>query len=141
MGNDETVLFSENGQRGQPVELSFLLDELLKDGYIDKKAVENCKRSALIKQRTPMHPMTLIGSLKIKNRKVPGSVISVEDIASWMAAKVDLPYQHIDPLKLEVRAITSLNLPLAYIERFNIMPVKVTADKVVIATAEPFVDE
>ncbi len=141
MSNDGTVLFNKGGHQGQPIELGFLLDELFKDGYIDKKAVENCRRSALIKQRTPMHPMTLIGSLKIENRKVPGSVISVEDITSWMAAKAGLPYQHIDPLKLEVRAITDLNLPLAYIERFNIMPVKVTSDKVIIATAEPFVDE
>ncbi|HIE08091.1 MAG TPA: type II/IV secretion system protein, partial [Desulfarculaceae bacterium] len=88
-----------------------------------------------------MHPMTLIGSLKIKNKRVPGSVISVEDIASWVASKAGLSYQHIDPLKLEVHSITSLNLPLAYIERFNILPVEVTDDKVVIATAEPFVDD
>ena len=141
MSKESTVLFSNNGQQGRLIELDFLLEELLKDGYVDKKAADNCRRSASIKQRTPMHPMTLIGSLKIKNKKVPGSVISVEDIASWIAAKAGLPYQHIDPLKLEVKAITSLNLPLAYIERFNIMPVKVTSDKVLIATAEPFVDE
>ena len=48
---------------------------------------------------------------------------------------------HLDPLKLDVHAITGLNLPMAYLERFNIMPVKVTSDRVVMATAEPFVDE
>ncbi len=141
MDSEQKVLFRNDGRRGRPLALDFLLQELLDDGLIDEKAVENCRRSALIKQRTPMHPLTLIGSLQIKNKKNPDSVISVEELTSWLAAKADLPYQQIDPLKLEVRAITGLNLPLAYIERFNIMPVKVTPDKVVIATAEPFVDE
>ncbi len=141
MKNDGVSLFRANSHQGQRIGLGFLLDELYKDGYIDQNAVENCRRSALIKQRTPMHPMTLIGSLKLKSQRSPESVISVEDIAAWLALKVGLPYQHIDPLKLEVHAITGLKLPLAYIERFNIMPVKVTGDKVIIATAEPFVDE
>ncbi len=141
MNNDGASFFPMDCQNGCLIKVDFLLEELLKDGFIDQKAVEKCQRSALIKQRNPMHPMTLIGSLKIKNKRVPGSVISVEDIASWVASKAGLSYQHIDPLKLEVHSITSLNLPLAYIERFNIMPVEVTDDKVIIATAEPFVDD
>ena len=141
MNNDGASFFPMDCQNGCLIKVDFLLEELLKDGFIDQKAVEKCRRSALIKQRNPMHPMTLIGSLKIENKRVPGSVISVEDIASWVASKAGLSYQHIDPLKLEVHTITSLNLPLAYLERFNIMPVKVTDDKVIIATAEPFVDD
>ncbi len=141
MNNDGASLFALDNQRGRLLDTDFLLDELLKDGFISRAAADRCRRSAALKQRSSMHPMTLIGSLKLENRRSPGNVISVEDIASWVAVKAGLSYQHIDPLKLEVHSITGLNLPLAYIERFNIMPVEVTADKVIIATSEPFVED
>ena len=141
MKTDKASRFNGNGQQGRQLELDFLLRELFKDGYIDQAAVETCRRSAAIKKRTPSHPIILIGALKIDNLKVAGSKLSVEDITAWVAAKAGLKYQHLDPLKLEVQEITGLNLPLAYIDRFNIMPVRVTADQVTIATAEPFIDE
>ncbi|MCK5540295.1 MAG: type II/IV secretion system protein [Deltaproteobacteria bacterium] len=123
------------------MELDFLLQELQRDGFIDVDDAESCRRSAQIKRRTPLPPLALIGALKLENRQVLGEVISLEALTSWVAAKSGLPYHHIDPLKLEVHAITGLNLPLAYLERFNIMPIKVTNERVVMATAEPFVDE
>lgn len=141
MDNQGVAIFAAHCLQGQKMKLEFILQELQRDGFIGPDDVERCLRSAQIKNRTPMNPMVLIGALKIADRRAPGGVISVEALTSWMAAKSGLSYQHIDPLKLDVHAITGLNLPLAYLERFNIMPVKVSDDQVLMATAEPFVDE
>ena len=141
MNNEGVTIFDKSCLQGRSMDLDFLLQELQNDGFIGPDDAERCRRSAQIKRRVPLHPVALIGALKLENRSAPGEVISLEDLASWVAAKSDLPYQHIDPLKIEVHSITGLNLPLAYLERFNIMPVKVAGDRVVIATAEPFIDE
>ncbi len=141
MNNEGVAIFAAHCLQGRHMELDFLLQELQRDGFIDVDDAESCRRSAQIKRRTPLPPLALIGALKLENRQVLGEVISLEALTSWVAAKSGLPYHHIDPLKLEVHAITGLNLPLAYLERFNIMPIKVTNERVVMATAEPFVDE
>ena len=141
MDNQGVAIFSAHCLQGQHMKLDFILQELQRDGFIEADDAERCLRSAQIKHRTPLNPMILIGALKIADRRAPGGVISLESLTSWMAAKSGLPYQHIDPLKLDVHAITGLNLPMAYLERFNIMPIKVTDDQVLMATAEPFVDE
>ena len=141
MDNEGVAIFAANCLQGRCMDLDFILQELLRDGLIEADDAESCRRSAQMKRGTPLHPMVLIGALKIADRRALGGVISIEALTAWMAAKSGLPYQHIDPLKLEVHAITCLNLPMAYLERFNIMPVKVTDDVVVMATAEPFIDE
>ena len=141
MNNEGVAVFTAHCLQGRRLELDFLLRELQHDGFIGPDDAERCCRSAQIKRGMPHHPLALIGALKIEDRRALGGVISLEDLTSWVAAKSGLPYQHIDPLKLEVHAITNLNLPLAYLERFNIMPIKVASDRVVMATAEPFIDE
>ncbi|MBN2808809.1 MAG: type II/IV secretion system protein [Deltaproteobacteria bacterium] len=142
MDNEGLINFADHHSlQGQRLELDFILKELQRDGFIDAADAERCRRSAQIKRRTPINPMILIGAMKIVDRRSPGGVLSLEALTAWLAAKAGLAYQHIDPLKLDVHAITGLNLPLAYLERFNIMPVKVSDDQVVMATAEPFVDE
>ncbi|MEA1923073.1 MAG: GspE/PulE family protein [Pseudomonadota bacterium] len=141
MDNKNVAIFAAHCLQGRRLELGFLLQELQRDGFIGSGDVERCRRSAKIKRSLPHHPLALIGALKIEDRRTAGGVLSLEDLISWVAAKSGLPYQHVDPLKLEVHAITGLNLPLAYLERFNIMPIKVVGDRVVMATAEPFVDE
>ncbi len=141
MNIEGVATFAAKCPQGQRMELDFFLQELQRDGFIKADDAERCRRSAQIKRRTPLPPLSLIGAMKFEDRRASGGVISLEDLTSWLAVKSGLPYQHIDPLKLEVHVITGLNLPLAYLERFNIMPVKVASDRVIMATAEPFVDE
>ena len=59
---------------------------------------------------------------------------------AWLARRSGLNYVRIDPLKVDVRAVTSL-VSYAYASRYKILPVEVTADKIVIATADPFDSE
>ena len=61
-------------------------------------------------------------------------------LSEWLAAKVGLPLFYIDPLKIDVAAVTSI-CTQPYAERFNILPVKVELDSITVAVSEPFIHE
>ena len=63
-----------------------------------------------------------------------------EKLNRWLATKVDLPFFFIDPLKIDVTAVTSICTE-PYAERFNILPVKVEDDTITVAVSEPFIKE
>jgi len=63
-----------------------------------------------------------------------------EKLNEWLASKVSLPFFYIDPLKIDVAAVTSI-CAQPYAERFNILPVKVEGDTVTVAVSEPFILE
>ena len=63
--------------------------------------------------------------------------LTLEALTEWLADRVELPYFKIDPLKINVTSITDV-MSYAYAARFNIMAVKVEANAITMATAQPF---
>jgi len=63
-----------------------------------------------------------------------------EKLNEWLASRVSLPFFYIDPLKIDVAAVTSM-CTQPYAERFNILPVKVEGNVVTVAVSEPFIRE
>ncbi|HUW50328.1 MAG TPA: GspE/PulE family protein [Sulfuricella sp.] len=116
-----------------------LLDALVADGLVEKADAENLllpARSA----RSDVHPLVQIAEQKWQSAKPPHKLLNLETLTEWMARWVGLPYYHIDPLKINVTAITN-TMSDAYAARFRILPVEVNAREVVVATAEPFLTE
>ena len=66
--------------------------------------------------------------------------IDLEYLSKWLAKQVGLPWYRIDPLKVDVPAVTAV-ASSAYAPRFNVICVEVTPEYVVFGTAEPFFDE
>jgi general secretion pathway protein E len=66
--------------------------------------------------------------------------IDLEYLSKWLAKQVGLPWYRIDPLKVDVPAVTAV-ASSAYATRFNVICVEVTPEYVVFGTAEPFFDE
>lgn len=83
------------------------------------------------------HPLSVIGKRRWADARDPDKVLNVETLTQWLAARVKLPYFRIDPLKLDVRRITGV-ISQGYASRFKVLPVEVTADEIVVATAEPW---
>ncbi len=119
--------------------LSWALAELLSDGLLSEDNVgllevlgqsDNQKQQVLI----------TIAERNLPNRKTPEQSLSLEFLVEWLALKVALPYYRIDPLKIDVAAVTAV-VSYAYAKRFNVLPVQVSASEVTFATAEPFVTE
>jgi general secretion pathway protein E len=64
--------------------------------------------------------------------------LTLDALVEWLAAFSGKPYFEIDPLKIDIKAVTQV-LPTAYARRLQVIPVKVEADKIHFATSEPFV--
>jgi general secretion pathway protein E len=119
------------------LEIDSVLGALKRDGMIaeaDLVKVRNDARSA--HSKVEMHPLALVASQKIVNPR-DGKPLSLEVLTQWLADKAGLPYLKIDPMKIDVAAVTQV-VSHAYAQRYRILPVAVTAQQIVIATCEPF---
>ena len=86
------------------------------------------------------HPLQIIGEQKWRSLLPPEKLLSIEFLTEWLAARIGMPYFHIDPLKLNFGGIARI-VSKSYAERLKIMPVKVDTRAVTIATAEPLLTD
>jgi general secretion pathway protein E len=115
------------------------LDDILKlmvaDGLIAQADAAQIGRTRT--QRFD-HPLELIAEQKLRSLRPPGKVLSLDALVEWLAAKLGVPYQHIDPLKIDLGAVTA-TMSNAYAERYRILPVAIDRRTLTVATGEPFV--
>jgi general secretion pathway protein E len=84
--------------------------------------------------------LIVIADQKWRNALPPGRLLTLEGLTEWLAGRVGLDYQYIDPLKIDFTGVAEV-MSSAYAARFSILPVQVTTREIVIATAEPYVRE
>ena len=84
------------------------------------------------------HPLELVADHKLKSLKPPHHTLLLEPLVEWLAGKLGVPYRHIDPLKVELAAVTA-TMTNAYAERYRILPIAVDRTTLTVATGEPFV--
>ena len=84
------------------------------------------------------HPLELVAEQRLKSLAPPHKMLALEPLVEWLAGKLDVPYRHIDPLKVELGAVTA-TMSNAYAERYRILPIAVDRTTLTVATAEPFV--
>lgn len=123
------------------LELEAVLDGLLIDGHIEET------NSVLLRQLASGNhgsksqgPLERIASSNWKHARDPEKNIDLNFLSRWLAEKVELDWYRVDPLKVDVPAITSV-ASLAYAQRFNVLCVEVHDDHVLFATAEPMFTE
>ena len=83
------------------------------------------------------HPFIQIADLGLQTNGLTPEPLTLETVTRLTADASDIPYFRIDPLKVDVEAVTAL-LPQAYTARFDFLPIAVDEREVTIATAEPF---
>ncbi len=116
--------------------LDFVLREMAADGLVDRSLIDGLRDTA--KFRSYDHPLTLIAEQKWRSEKAPKRLLTLEMLSEWLAARLKVPYLHIDPLKVDFAAVGSV-MSSSYANRYRILPVAVTPDSVTVATSEPFV--
>ncbi|MEE9321050.1 MAG: GspE/PulE family protein [Granulosicoccus sp.] len=142
----QSPVLTENARRfanptSGKLELEAVLEGLLIDGHVDET---NSKLlSSIAKpehERKNSGPLERIAASNWVNERDPEQKINLDFLTRWLAEKVDLPWKRIDPLNIDVPAVTSV-ASHAYSTRFNIICIEVENDFVVFGTAEPFYDE
>ncbi|OOZ36450.1 GspE/PulE family protein [Solemya velesiana gill symbiont] len=122
------------------LQLENLISDLFDDGMIDVSELRELKKLCHLKtpqQLSEIHPLVWLSERHLKSSKPPHEDLNLERLTLWLADKCALPYLRIDPLNIDVDAVTEV-VPKAYAVRYRILPVEVTDREVVFATAEPF---
>ncbi|MBX3687838.1 type II/IV secretion system protein [Dokdonella sp.] len=120
------------------LELDETLAALVADGALgeaDARRVRNDVRT--VRGRTELHPLVLVANLKLPDLRHPDKPLSLEVLTQWLADRAGQPYLKIDPMKIDVAAVTQV-VSHAYAQRYRILPVAVTDLQVVFASSEPF---
>ncbi len=120
------------------IDLNDLLRELVAQGRLDQDSAEQClaiRRSTLNNQQ---HPLEFLAAQQVDDRAHPGKKLDLEGLTQWLAQFAGQPYLRIDPLKIDVAALTPL-MSYAFAQRHKILAVAVDSESVTIASAQPFV--
>ncbi len=125
--------------RDHAIDLAEVLENLVGDGLILPEQA-TALRIRAGEWREQRHPLQRVAECELENAKQPGKRLTLEALVQWLAGRTGLPYMRIDPLSIEVGKVTTV-VSYAYAARLKILPVKVTHDEVVIATAEPWLRE
>ena len=126
--------------RMQKLELTTISNELIADGLLTQQELNSIFSQTRSKDRTNTHPLVLIGNQDLPQANKENTTLTTETLTTWLADKAGLPYYRIDPLKIDVSSVTEV-MAYAFAERNNILAIETHDDRVVIATAEPFITE
>ncbi|PYE39441.1 GspE/PulE family protein [Psychrobacter fozii] len=120
------------------IDLRWCLDELLADKVIDQRGYNLVITSRRDKTQ---HPLLTINEFGLPNGHAldsdSESKLTLPWLNQWLAAKAGMPLVRIDPLKVDVPAVTQL-MSFEYARSQHILPIEVTLDEVVIGTDQPF---
>ncbi|MFN3376503.1 MAG: GspE/PulE family protein [Burkholderiaceae bacterium] len=91
------------------------------------------------KAESRQHPLVRLASVAM-TRASDGKPLDIETLTEYVAQRAGLQYLRIDPLKVDVGRVADA-MSATYAERHKVLPVQVTTKEVVVATAEPFIDD
>ncbi len=120
----------------ESLSLSDVVKDLIDDGRIAPSLSEQFLIPARTTSQLDISPLVIISQQEWDDLKNPGQKLTLDILSQWLADKSDLPYFRVDPLKVDVAAVTDV-ISSAYAIRHKILPVEVHESHVVIATAEP----
>ncbi len=116
------------------LDLPKLVEELYADGRITADERSRLGKSSPVK----IHPLVFLAEQKLQDAANPGRPLDMDALLHWLGQRVEQPVYRIDPLKINVTAISEV-MSRAFAERHRILAVEVRDDEVLIATAEPYV--
>ncbi len=119
------------------LDLPVLLEGLVEDEFISQRQAEDILIAPRTGKEVSMHPLEIIASKELENRRDAGKPLDLETMTLWLSQRTNQPYVRIDPLSINVNAATEV-MSYAFAQRHNILAIEVADDYVVIASGQPY---
>ncbi len=116
----------------QALTLASLAMDLNADGRLSSRDLERLRNVSV----GSVHPVVYLAEQKLQDPSQPGRVLNMDALLSWLGAKSGQAIYQIDPLKINLGAITEV-MSKAFAQRHRILAVEVAKDEVVIASCDP----
>lgn len=120
------------------LDLNDILRELVAQGRVSQESAEQCMVLRRASSNAQLHPLEFLAAQQVEDLQRPGKKLDLEGLTLWLANHAGQPYLRIDPLKIDVAAVTPL-MSYAFAQRHKILAVAADAEAVTIASAQPFV--
>ncbi|WP_415846287.1 GspE/PulE family protein [Stutzerimonas zhaodongensis] len=120
------------------LDLNDLLRDLVSQGRLQQETAEQCLTQRRSAANSQQHPLEFLGAQQLDDLARPGKKLDLETLTVWLAEQAGQPYLRIDPLKINVAAVTPL-MSYAFAQRHKILAVAVDNSAVTIASSQPFV--
>ncbi|MGZ5848219.1 MAG: GspE/PulE family protein [Ramlibacter sp.] len=121
-----------------PLDWRRIVEWLSEDGVISleeaRRTIARCAQA-----ESAQHPLVRLAAVAMV-RASDGKPLDIETLTQYLAQRAGLDYLRIDPLKVDVGRVSE-TMGAAYAERHRVLPVQVSPNEVVVATAEPFVTD
>jgi len=118
--------------------LAYVVRQLVADRWLSQSDSE---RVFAIGDRERLgHPIAVLAEMNFRTPDAQRRLLDLESLTQWLAEKVKLPYQHIDPLRVDFTRVVDV-MSSAYATGYSILPIAVKTTEIVVATCEPFLDD
>lgn len=122
---------------GLEVDVRWVMRELLEEQRVSQEDFNVISTTPREKKELNWHPIEVVAKYRLADRSEANRVLDVDFLSTWMADRSGLPMYHIDPLKVDVDAVTGV-MSYAFAERHGIVAVEVSRDQVTVACDQPF---
>ncbi len=117
--------------------LEGILEQLVSQDIVEQDKASMITSLVSAQARSSLHPLEIIANRQWENKSNPRQLITLEFLTNWLAGQSGQQRYYFDPLKMDVSACTSV-VSYAYASRFNILPVKVADNEIVVAVTDPY---
>jgi general secretion pathway protein E len=101
--------------KGRCMDLGGVLKDLVSDGILSKADAADIAAARRSRDESLLHPLEIIVAKQLLHA-ADGRLLTLELLSQWLAEKAALQLAHIDPLKINVPAITAV-MSFAYAKR------------------------
>lgn len=122
--------------KGRSLDLGSTLKYLVSDGLLMQEDANRLAAERRNRQDALSHPLQYIASKQCSHAGNQDS-LNIDVLTQWLATKSKLALAHIDPLKINVPAVTAV-MSFVYAQRYGILCIEVLPQELVIATMQPF---
>ena len=122
------------------MDTSWCLEQLQKDERITERNKLLIQTTHRQREQLKWHPLQWIANFDLVDQSHPQSTLTLNRLCQWIAEKANIPFYIIDPLKADVQALTNV-MSQEFAMRNKILAVEIQADKVLIATDQPYKTE
>lgn len=119
------------------LDLGNILNDLVADGLLtqgDANVIAGLQRN---REQALLHPFAYIAGQRLCHANEPSKHLTIEDLTQWLADKSGLDIANIDPLKIDVTAVTGV-MSFQFARRHSILCIDAAGDELIIATTQPF---
>jgi general secretion pathway protein E len=118
--------------------LSYVVRQLVADQWLSP--TDSARVFAIADRERLGHPIAVLAEMNFRTPDAQRRLLDLESLTQWLAEKVKLPYQHIDPLRVDFTRVVDV-MSSAYATGHSILPIAVKTSEIVVATCEPYLDD